>query len=105
MRLRHFCHSERSEEPLTNRFVARDRKIVRGLSLALRMTGAKARRCVLRCALPIGAAVATAWLALHFVPIPPALLTPPTPSAELLDRNGEPLRELLADERRYSKRV
>jgi penicillin-binding protein 1C len=43
--------------------------------------------------------VVVGWLALHLVPIPPALLIAPVQSIELLDRHGQPLRELRVDER------
>lgn len=40
-----------------------------------------------------------AWIALHFVPIPAALLQPPVQSIALVDRNGIPLRETRVEER------
>ena len=47
----------------------------------------------------------SAWVALHFVPIPQALLHPPEPSVAFTDRNGEPLRELLVDHTRFARNV
>ena len=39
------------------------------------------------------------WIALHFVPIPSALLRTPVQSIALVDRNGIPLRETRVEER------
>ncbi len=47
--------------------------------------------------------VLAGWGALHWVPLPAALLAPLPPSLELTDRLGQPLRAVLADERRYSR--
>ena len=47
----------------------------------------------------------SAWVALHFVPIPPALLRVPEPSVAFTDRNREPLRELLVDNARFARSV
>jgi penicillin-binding protein 1C len=43
-----------------------------------------------------------AWLALHLVPIPSALLHVPEQSVEFTDRNGAPLRNLLVDDRHFA---
>lgn len=44
-----------------------------------------------------------AWIALHLVPVPVALLRQPEPGAVFTDRNGTPLRELLVDNRRFTQ--
>ncbi len=48
--------------------------------------------------------VAAADVALRLTPFPAALETAPPPSTEFVDRNGQPLRMLLAEERRYAQR-
>jgi penicillin-binding protein 1C len=62
------------------------------------------RKAVLRC---LGAALvllAGAEVALRLTPFPAALETAPPPSTEFVDRTGQPLRMLLAEERRYAQR-
>ncbi len=51
------------------------------------------------------ALAAGAWVALHMVPLPPALRSPAPASTEFLDCRGEPLRVLLVDEQRYHRPV
>ena len=54
------------------------------------------------CAIVVG--VAALFLALRLTPLPSALESDPPESAEFLDRNGKPLRLMLVEERRYSRR-
>ena len=54
------------------------------------------------CAIVVGGV--TIFFALRFTPLPPALASEPPESAEFLDRNGQPLRLMLVEERRYSRR-
>ncbi len=62
--------------------------------------GSASLRWLRLAALPLAAA----WIGLHFVSIPPALLKPPAQSIELTDRNGATLRETRVDER-FSREV
>jgi penicillin-binding protein 1C len=52
----------------------------------------------------IGVGVVALFLGLRFTPLPSALDAPLPESAEFFDRNGQPLRLMLADQRRYSRR-
>ena len=49
-------------------------------------------------------AVVAFVVALRLTPFPEALQNEPAVSTEFLDRNGKPLRMLLVDERRFSRR-
>lgn len=57
-----------------------------------------------RAALALAALALGAEVALRLTPFPTELETPLAGSAEFVDREGRPLRMLLADERRYSRR-
>ena len=57
-----------------------------------------------RTALAVGLGGAAIFLALRFTPLPSALESAPPESAEFTDRTGQPLRLMLVEERRYSRR-
>lgn len=64
------------------------------------------RRFLKRIGLCLGAAILLmtgGWFCLRFVPLPGALFAPPVASVEFFDRTGLPLREQLADEKRFSR--
>ncbi|HEV7404684.1 MAG TPA: transglycosylase domain-containing protein [Chthoniobacteraceae bacterium] len=66
--------------------------------------GRTAWKAVLRCAGTALILLAGAEVALRLTPFPAALETAPPPSTEFVDRTGQPLRMLLAEERRYAQR-
>ena len=45
------------------------------------------------------------WIALRFVPLPPALVNGQSPELEFVDRNGEPLRSVRAAELPFERTV
>ncbi len=57
-----------------------------------------------RGALTLPITMATFAIALRLTPFPVALKNEPPSSAEFVDRNGKPLRTLLAEERRFARR-
>jgi penicillin-binding protein 1C len=57
-----------------------------------------------RTAYGIVVGVTALFLGLRFTPLPSALDAPLPESAEFFDRNGQPLRLMLVDQRRYSRR-
>jgi penicillin-binding protein 1C len=56
-------------------------------------------RTSLRCLRFAACSFALLWLGVKLVPLPPSLLRPVTPSLELTDRHGTPLREAPVEER------
>lgn len=62
------------------------------------------KRRLFRCLAVALILLAAAEVALRLTPFPAALATAPPPSTEFVDRTGQPLRMLLAEERRYSQR-
>ncbi|MEO7319397.1 MAG: transglycosylase domain-containing protein, partial [Chthoniobacteraceae bacterium] len=62
------------------------------------------RRLAIRGTLALALLAAMFEIALRLTPFPVSLESEPPVSAEFLDRNGKPLRTLLAEERRFSRR-
>jgi len=115
-------HSERSEEPLISVFPyssgselkcrkAGDVHEERQRSEVLRFAqndrkggGRPLVRKLAVIAIVLFTGAAALELALHFTPIPAALLSGRIDSTEFLDRDGQPLRLMLVGERRYTQR-
>jgi len=68
------------------------------------MMKSKWPRRLRRTAWVLGGGGVVIFVALRLTPLPPALESALPESAEFVDRNGQPLRLLLVDERRYSER-
>ncbi|MCE9609071.1 MAG: penicillin-binding protein 1C [Chthoniobacter sp.] len=68
------------------------------------MTKSRWPRRLRRTAWVFGGGGVAIFVALRLTPLPPALESTLPASAEFVDRNGQPLRLMLVDERRYSQR-
>src|SRR5262245_40206520 len=73
--------------------------------LCSKFLGRKPARRVARVSLGLGLMLLSGWLALRFVPLPPALFTNQHSELEFLDRTGRPLRIVRSDEDPFGRPI